>query len=110
MRTLIILGDPRMGMYLTPQPAFFGWPSAPSGQIPQRPYLSGVDYARAYVLETLAENREAVALVSQKPRPDLAQGRHIQFNGEFSHGPPDFCTTSTVRFGRRRQVLIGFSP
>jgi hypothetical protein len=85
MRTLIILGDPRMGMFLTPQPALFGWLSGPPGPIPRRPYLSGVDYARAYVLETLAKDLEAVALTGQKPRPDLAQGPHTRLNPMARH-------------------------
>jgi hypothetical protein len=106
MRTLIILGDPRMGMYLTPQPAFFGWPSPPPGRIPQRPYLSGVDYARAYVLETLAETLEAVALISQKPRPDLAQGRHTQFNPMARHDGGE-ATFTCQRGGEAAVGLIG---
>jgi hypothetical protein len=104
MRTLIILGDPQMGIYLTPQPALLGWLSPPPGPIPQRPYLSGVDYARAYVLETLAKTLDAVALAGQKPRPDLAQGRHTQFNPMARHDGGE--ATFTCRRGG--EAAVGF--
>ena len=104
MRTLIILGDPQMGIYLTPQPALLGWLSSPPGPIPQRPYLSGVDYARAYVLETLAKTLDAVALIGQKPRPDLAQGRHTQFNPMARHDGGE----ATFTCQRGGEAAVGF--
>jgi hypothetical protein len=104
MRTLIILGDPQMGIYLTPQPALLGWLSPPPGPIPQRPYLSGVDYARAYVLETLAKTLDAVALIGQKPRPDLAQGRHTQFNPMARHDGGE----ATFTCQRGGEAAVGF--
>jgi hypothetical protein len=84
LRTTIILGDPEVGIYLTPQPTLFGGLS-PGGLVPSRPYVSGMDFARDYVLGALAKAYDNVALIDQKPRPDLAQGGHVRFNPTARH-------------------------
>ena len=84
MLTTIILGDPQVGIYLTPQPTMFGSLSPPS-LVPPRPYVSGMNFARDYVLSALAGAYDNVVLIGQKPRPDLAQGAHVRFNPTARH-------------------------
>ena len=84
MRTLIILGDPQVRLYLTPQRSIFGAPMQAEGGL-VRNYLSGVDFARAFALETLAKTYDDFVLTGQKPRPDLAQGPWVQFNPMARH-------------------------
>jgi hypothetical protein len=66
--------------------------------------LSGVDYARAYVLETIAKDLEAVALIGQKPRPDLAQGPHTRLNPMARHDGGQ----ATFTCQRGGEAAVGF--
>jgi hypothetical protein len=103
MRTTIILGDPQVRLYTTPQRSLLGWPSPAEGGA-VRNYLSGMDFARDYVLGELAKAYDNVVLTGQKPRPDLAQGRHVEFNPTARHDGGE--ATFTCRQGG--EAAVGF--
>ena len=105
LRTLIILGDPQVRLYTTPQLSFFGWPSQGEGGS-VRNYLSGVDFARAYALGTLAKSYDNLVLIGQKPRPDLAAGPWVQFNPMARHDGGE-VTFSCRQGGEEARGFVG---
>lgn len=84
LRTLIFFGDPQITNFTTPKRGLFGFGAEPESGAVSR-YVSGVDFARAYVERTITRSYEQVVVTAQKLRPDLAQGPLRQLNPMAHH-------------------------
>jgi hypothetical protein len=81
-RSYLMIGDPGVTLWTTPAHSMFG--RGPSGPA-TRAYLSGAEFARNYVDQSIPSVCANPVVTGQKARPDLAQGPWTKVNPQAHH-------------------------